>query len=271
MTERLVPDPHTPGAFQVQFGPTAQSYVDPSDPERLEFEYVQRIAEALDATVLRRPDEHRVRVVHLGGAGLTIPRWVEARRPHTAQIVCEPDADLTEEVRRKLPLPRNSGIKVRAVGGREGIEAMPPDYADAVVLDAFAGAQVPAELATAEFLDAVALRLRSGGLFAANVTDKAPFYWAKRFVGGVLERWPSVAVSAEPATWKGRRFGNLVVLGSTATLPVTTLQDAARTSVFAYRLSHGRELRRWTGGAQPWTDADAEPSPPPPGGASWFS
>ena len=269
--ERLQPDPFTPGAFRVMFGGTAQSYVDPSDPERLEFEYVQRLCEALGATVLARPDGERVRVIHLGGAGMTIPRWVETRRPHTAQIVCEPDADLVAEVRRKVPLPRLSGIKIREVGGREGLAAMPVDYADAVVLDAYADAHVPAELTTGEFLDEASSRLRQGGLFAANVTDKAPFYWAKRFVGGVAERWASVAVSAEAAVWKGRRFGNLVVLASNAPLPTDDLARTAARAVFPYRVMAGRELRRWIGGAQAWSDADASSSPEPPGGKGWFS
>lgn len=271
MTDRLRPDPFTPGAFRVQFGDTAQSYVDPADPGRLEFEYVQRLCEALEHTLLTRPDAERLRVVHIGGAGMTIPRWVEHRRPHTAQIVLEPDADLVAEVRRKLPLPRGSGIKVREVGGREGVAAMPADYADGIILDAYADAHVPAELTTAEFLDAVAATLRPGGLFAANVTDKAPFFWARRFVAGVAGRWASVVASAEPAVWKGRRFGNLVVLASAAPLPEDELERAARRSAFSYRLLAGRELRRWLGGAQPWSDADAAPSPEPPGGRSWFS
>jgi len=271
MSDRLAPDAGTPGAFSVLFGDTAQSYVDPADPNRLEFEYVQRLTEALDATVLGRPSEVRLRVVHIGGAGMTIPRWVEARRPHTAQLVLEPDADLTAEVRRKLPLGRGSGIKVREVGGREGIAAMPPDYADAVILDAFADAHVPAELTTGEFLDEARARLRPGGLFAANVTDKAPFYWAKRFVGGVAGRWASVLVSAEPAVWKGRRFGNLIVLAAQAPLPLDVLERTAARAAFPYRYLAGRELCRWIGGAQQWSDADAQPSPEPPGGKSWFS
>ncbi len=271
MTDRLHPDPFTPGAFRVLFGDTAQSYVDPADPERLEFEYVQRLCEALAATVLDRPLEERLRVIHVGGGGLTIPRWVEHRRPRTAQIVLEPDADLTAEVRRKLPLPRQSGIKVRQAGGREGLAEMPPDYADAVILDAYADAHVPPELTTEEFLDDVVARLRPRGLFAANVTDRAPFGWAKRFVAGVTARWASVLVSAEPATWKGRRFGNLVVLASGAPLPADTLDRQARQAAFPYRIVAGRELRRWLGGAQPWSDADATGSPEPPGGSSWYS
>lgn len=126
MAARVEADPFNPGAFRVMAGDTAQSWVDPADPLRLEFEYVQRICEALDATVLARPADERVRVVHLGGAGLTIPRYVAARRPRTAQIVCEPDADLIEEVRRVMPLPKQSGIKVRTIDGRAGLAAMPP-------------------------------------------------------------------------------------------------------------------------------------------------
>lgn len=271
MADRLVPDPFTPGAFKVMFGDTAQSYVDPGDPLRLEFEYVQRICEALDETVLSYPDGERIRVVHIGGGGLTIPRWVAARRPQSAQVVLEPDVELSDEVRRKLPLPRHSGIKVRAVGGREGIAAMPPDYADAVILDAYADACVPAELVTSEFLGDVRERLRPGGVFVANVTDKAPFSWTKRFVGGVSERWMSVAVSAESGTWKGRRFGNVVVVASDRALPVDVLADRAHRATFVYRVVAGRELRCWLGGAQAWTDVDAQPSSGPPGGKSWFS
>ena len=91
---RVVPAPDDRRAFMVVSGKTEQSWVDPSDPLRLEFEYVQRIAEVLDVTVLARPDSERVRVIHVGGGGLTLPRYVEARRPHTAQVVMEPDLSL---------------------------------------------------------------------------------------------------------------------------------------------------------------------------------
>ena len=71
---RIEADPFHVGAFTVMAGDTAQSWVVPDDPLHLEFEYVQRICEALDATVLARPEQERLRLVHLGGGGLTIPR-----------------------------------------------------------------------------------------------------------------------------------------------------------------------------------------------------
>ncbi|MFT3875939.1 MAG: fused MFS/spermidine synthase [Propioniciclava sp.] len=270
MPARVEADPFNLGAFRVMAGDTAQSWVDPNDPLRLEFEYVQRICEALDATVLARTPEERVRVVHLGGGGLTIPRYVAARRPGSAQIVCEPDADLIDEVRRLMPLPRHSGIKVRTVDGRGGLAAMPAGYIDALVLDAFDGPRVPASLATAEFFDEVAAKRRPGALFAANVTDKAPFAWARRFVAGVRAVHRHVIVSAEAPVWKGRRYGNLVVVASDAALPTTALSRHAARAAFAYRVLAGREVADWVGGAEPFTDGEPQPSPVPRKG-TWFS
>ncbi|WP_040158321.1 spermidine synthase [Nigerium massiliense] len=270
MSERLVPDPSTPGAFRVMTGPTSQSWVDPADPTRLEFEYVQRIADGLDATVLTADPERRLRVVHIGGGGLSLPRYVEARRPHTAQIVLEPDGDLIEEVRRKLPLPRRTGIKVRITDGRAGLELMPADYADAIILDAFDGSTVPPSLVTDEFFDEVVLRLRPGGVFFFNLADRAPFGWAKRVVGGVAERLRHVHLVAEPAVLKGRRYGNLVVAASASPLPHGDLDDGAHHAVFPQRSLFGRELTRWIGGAQAFTDADAAAAPVPREGGFWF-
>lgn len=270
MTARLEPDPFHAGAFRVMAGDTAQSWVDPTDPYRLEFEYVQRLTEALAATVLDRPAEERVRVVHLGGGGLTIPRWVAAVRPRSAQIVCEPDGDLMEEVRRVIPLPRQSGIKVRVVDGRSGLEAMPPDYVDALVLDAFDGPRVPASLATAEFFDALALRCRPGAVLVANITDRSPFVWSRRFVAGVRQVFSQVMVSAEPAVWKGRRFGNLVVVASSAPLPATSLSRQASRGAFPYRVLAGRDVVAWQAGSLPFTDDEPQDSPVPKKG-TWFS
>ena len=141
----LVEDPARPGAYLVRIGGTDQSYVDLADPLRLEFDYVQRIADVVDEIA---PDGERIRIVHIGGAALTLPRYVTATRPSSAQIVLEPDEELTRLVREHLPLPRQSGIKIRAVDGRAGIAAMRDGFADLVIVDAFAGARVPAELTT---------------------------------------------------------------------------------------------------------------------------
>lgn len=113
----LVPEPGRRDAYTLRVGGAEQSHVDLADPTRLVFEYVQRIADALD---LLRPPPDRLATVHVGGAGLTLARYVAATRPTSRQIVMEPAAALIAYVREHLPLPPRSGIKVRPVDGRTG-------------------------------------------------------------------------------------------------------------------------------------------------------
>lgn len=271
MPDRLVPDDSVPGAFQVKFGATSQSWVDPERPDFLVYEYVNHIAIVLENTLLDAPDDRRLRVIHLGGAGMTVPRWLSWRRPGTAQIVCEPDDELTEEVRRKIPLPPRSGIKVRDVDGRSGVAAMPSDYAEAVIIDAFDGAQVPAELVSVAFLDEAQRIGRRESLVVFNVTDRAPFHWAQRVVAGLRERWRHVAVGAEIPVHKGRRFGNLLLVASEAKLDLDGIRRDSNRLPFGYRWLDGAELDGWCGGALPFTDADTRHSPDPSGSKLWFS
>lgn len=256
----IVPDHIHAGAYLVRSGVTEQSWVDLSDPLRLEFEYVRRIAEALDVTVLARPASERLRVVHVGGGGLSIPRYVAARRPRTAQVVLEPDAALVEQVRARLPLPRDALIRIRTTDGRSGLAAMRDDCADAVVVDAFVGAQVPGDLATLECFQAVAVVLRPGGVLAMNLGDKAPFEWGRRVLAGITKNFAHCALSAEIAVWKGRRYGNLVALAGDAPLPLSTLERTLTRAAFGYRLLAGPQLRSWVGNAEPFTDTDTRAS-----------
>ncbi|MDR1833127.1 MAG: fused MFS/spermidine synthase, partial [Propionibacteriaceae bacterium] len=234
------------------------SYVSP-DPLYLEFEYVQRIAQVLDQAA---PEGERLRVVHVGGAGMTLARYVAATRPTSAQIVLEPDAALTEEVRAAIPLPRNSGVKVRAQDGRTGLAAMPDDYADVIIIDAFAGAQVPGELATLECFRQAARVLVPGGTLAMNMTDSAPFAWSRRTLAGIAAVFGKAGVMAEPTTLKGRRFGNLVAAAGSR-VDFARLERGCALSVFPFRLLRGSALERWIGAAAPFTDADTGPSPDP--------
>lgn len=266
----IVPAADGRNAFVVVNGETEQSFVDLSDPLRLEFEYVQRIAEVLDETVLARQRTQALRVVHVGGGGLTLPRYVQARRPGTAQIVFEPDADLTERVRRELPFAGRVTTKIRAVDGRTGLAEMPSGCADAVVVDAFAGASVPGELATRLFFADGMRLLRDEGVLVMNVTDSAPFAWSKRCIAGIVANAAQVAVIAEVPILKGRRFGNLIVVGG-AVLPLEALSDRLRQAAFPHRLLAGVTLRDWLGGAFPFEATDAQPSPEPNWSKTWFS
>jgi hypothetical protein len=75
-----------------------------------------------------------------------------------------------------------------------------------------------------------------------------------------------VALAASPQVLRGRRFGNLVLLGAdrAGTLPVAELTRRLAADPFAARVVAGADVTRFAAGAAPVTDADAEPSPTPP-------
>lgn len=263
---RLVPDPDRPGAWVVRVGGADQSWVDPEDPTHLEFDYMERIADHLD---LHRPAGQRMRVVHVGGAGMCLARYVSHTRPTSAQIVLEPDAALTEEVRRVAPLPARSGIKVRPRDGVAGLAEMRDDYADVVIVDAFAGARVPGDLVTLGFIGEVSRVLVADGLVVANLTDSAPLSWTRRVVAGYREVFPQVCVAAESATLKGRRFGNVVVAASRGGLHLDEVRRRCSGAAFPFRLLHGAALDRFVAGHTGFVEP--QDSPGPPDGRTFFS
>jgi spermidine synthase len=242
----LIRDPARVNAYTLRIGGTDQSYVDLDDPSNLEFDYVQRIADLID--VLAPPAE-RIRAVHVGGAAMAIPRYLATTRPRSAQVVLEPDAALTAWVREWLPLPRQSGIKVRTTDGLAGVAELPDGYADLVVVDAFLGARVPAELTTVEFFADVARVVAPRGVLAINLTDRGPFGYGRRVAAGLLEAFAQVLWSAEPSTMRGRRFGNVILAASALPLPVLDYAQRAGSGPYPYRVLTGSRLTQLVAGA----------------------
>jgi hypothetical protein len=76
-----------------------------------------------------------------------------------------------------------------------------------------------------------------------------------------------LALIAEPAVLRGRRFGNTVLVASHEELDIAALARRAAADAFPARVEHGAQLRRFTGSAKPVRDEDAVPSPEPPGGS----
>lgn len=220
-----------------------QSAVHLTDPTRLVFDYMRRIGDVLD-----RLPEGPLRVLHVGGAAMTLPRYVHATRPRSSQIVLEPDVDTIETVRAEAPLPPRSGIKVRAVDGATGIKAVRDASQDVVILDAFAGTVTPPELLTRAFAEDVRRALAPSGLLLANLVDRPPFGVVRdvvatvRDVGGLDE----VVVGVEPATLKGRRAGNLVVAAG-----AVPQQPFGEPSPLSYRVFTGGAVSDSFGGGTP--------------------
>ncbi|MCL2471715.1 MAG: fused MFS/spermidine synthase [Propionibacteriaceae bacterium] len=264
---RLVPDRSRPGSWIVRVGGADQSYIDTRDPTYLEFDYAQQIAFVIEDAF---PPRARITAIHVGGAGMTIPRYIAYTRPTSGQIVFEPDATLTEAVREVAPLPRNSGIKVRPVDGRKGLAEIPDDYADLIVIDAFAGASVPPDLGTTQWFADVRRVLNPPGTLAMNITGYATAEYTPRILATIMTQFSPVTIGAEPSAWKGRHFGNFVIAAGPGADPFQW-EQRSRGNPFPYRLLYGLELDRWVGAARPFTDDDSQASPQPPWGLTFFS
>ncbi len=244
-----------------------QSAVDLEHPERLDFEYVQHLALCIDTLA----PEGSLRVTHVGGAGLTLARWVQATRPGSPQVVLEPDAALTEAVRRELPLPRGHRIRVRPVDGLAGVAALRDDSADVVVVDAYAAGRVPPELSSIEWFADIGRVLVPGGLLVANVADEPGMRYAARVAASARTALGHVALVGLHEVLKGKRFGNLVLVGSTGPLDLWTLRRATASAALPTGVLSWDELERRRPGAQPFSAAegDTASSPEPPERGAW--
>lgn len=245
-----------------------QSYVQPADPAFLAFEYVQQLACCLDAWTPSPPAP--LAISHIGGAALTLPRYVQHTRPGSPQIVLEPDAALTERMREQLPLPRGHRIRVRAQGGRQGVALFKSAAADVLVLDAYAHGCLPSELTTAQALRDQARALRPGGLWLANLADEP----GRRFVArvsatAVLAGLGHQVLVATHDVLRGRRFGNTVLCASAKPLPRDEIRRHLLRSPFPSGLLGPDRVESLRSGARPLTDSDPQASPAPPEPDRW--
>lgn len=263
-TARLLPDVDRDRAWLLTVDGSPQSYVDLDDPEYLEFEYVQRLAHVVD---LAGEPGAPLDAVHLGGGALTLPRYLAATRPGSRQDVAEADRGLIELVREQLPLPEAAGITVHGTDARGWLEQAPEASADLLIADVFGGARVPAHLTSLEYARAAGRVLRAGGIYAANLADSAPFGFLRPQLANVAEVFDEIALIAEPAVLRGRRFGNVVLVASRSPLGIAQLTRLCAADAFPARVAHGTALGRLVGGAEPVRDADAVASPEPPDGS----
>ncbi|HEY4267041.1 MAG TPA: fused MFS/spermidine synthase [Galbitalea sp.] len=259
----IEPDRWVQGAFTLVVDGTPQSHVNLDDPSQLFFEYVQRIGHVIDQ--LGMPGEP-LTAIHLGAGALTLPRYVEATRPGSRQQVLELETELVELVRAELPLPRGASIRIRYGDARELVGKLPAGIvgtADLVVVDVFSGARTPAHVTSVEFYREVAALLKPDGVIAINVADGPGLKFARGQAATVKAVFDDVAALAETQVLKGRRFGNVVLIGSRAALPLDWMPRLLAGGPHPSKVVHGSELRDWIAGAPITTDATAIPSPPP--------
>lgn len=262
-TATITPDRWVTGAYTLTVDGTPQSHVNLDDPSQLFFEYVQRMGHVIDR--IGEPGEP-ITALHLGAGALTIPRYVEATRPGSRQQVVELEPDLVEFVRERLPWSPRASIRVRHGDAREVLGRLPGGLrgsVDLLVVDVFSGARTPRHVTSVEFYREAIGMLSARGILVANVADGPGLAFARGQVATLSSLLPEVAVLAETQILKGRRFGNLVLVGSKTELPFDWMPRILAAGPHPSTIVAGAELREFIGGAAVVTDETATGSPAP--------
>jgi predicted O-methyltransferase YrrM len=220
------------------------SYVDLADAKHLEFDYLRRMRDLVRATGARR-------VVHVGGAGCALARALAAERPEDRQEVIEVDPAVVEVAREHLGLRRAPGLRVRVGDGRAVLAGRADGSADAVLIDAFVGAQVPHHLVTVEALRDLA---RVAGLVAVNVVDTRGMPGATAIAAGLCDAFPFALALGAPGVLAKRRGGNVVLAGTRALPALDRLRTAAAADRSPATVLGPGEMAAFAGGAPPWRD-----------------
>ncbi|MFJ9538925.1 spermidine synthase [Streptomyces sp. NPDC101225] len=261
---KLMPDVDRARAWLLTVDGAPQSYVDLDAPEHLEFEYAQRLGHVLDTVA--EPGSP-LDVLHLGGGGLTLPRYLAATRPGSRQDVVEADRALLDLVVKQLPLPDDAGITLHTADARAWLEAAPAGCADVLVADVFGGSRVPAHLTTLAYAREAERVLRDDGVYLANLADAAPFAFLRSQLATFATVFEELVLIAEPAVLRGRRFGNAILVAAHRPVDILALARLTAADAFPARVEHGPGVKHFIADARPVGDEEAVPSPEPPDGA----
>jgi hypothetical protein len=259
----ISPDRWVDGAYTLTVDGTPQSHVNLDDPTQLFFEYVQRMGHVIDQ--LGMPGEP-ITAVHLGAGALTLPRYIDATRPGSRQQVIELESDLVDFVRAELPWSKQASIRVRHGDAREVLGKLPPGLhgtVDLLIVDVFSGARTPAHVTSIEFYRLAVSLLAPTGVVLVNVADGPGLAFARGQAATLADATGHVAALAETQVLKGRRFGNIVLVGSASELPFEWMPRLLSAGPHPSKLVAGTELRDFIAGVPVSTDATATQSPPP--------
>ncbi|AZU01032.1 methyltransferase type 11 [Brevibacterium linens] len=210
-----------------------------SDPQRLDFEYLDWMRRMIDVELPHRT----LRVAHIGAAGCALARALDSARPGSKQTAIDIDAKLLDFARDWFDLPRSPALALRAGDGAVEIGKFRADTLDVLVRDAFDHDSVPTTLQTTKFFASCAAAVKDSGIYLANVPDPGDHRLLKAELRGLGEHFAHLAAATEPAILKGRRRGNVVVLASHSKLDTAGLDRSLRTAASSATFLAGTDLR----------------------------
>jgi spermidine synthase len=248
------PDEDRTQGYALWLDTLRHSYVDLDDPDHLEFTYTAWFGDVIDAVA---PDGEPLRALHIGGAGMTMPRYLRAEHPGSTSTVLELDELLVDVAEQELGFVPGSDIEVVVGDARLSLQDVDDDAYDLVIGDAFGGVAVPWHLATVEVMASIQQRMRDDAVYAMNVLDYGPKGFLKAEVATVGEVFEHVAIMGRADAFgspDASSGGNHVVIASDEPLPLEAIGGANADRRRDDALLHGDALAEFVGDALMLTD-----------------
>ncbi|MDJ0313848.1 fused MFS/spermidine synthase [Arthrobacter sp. H35-D1] len=239
------PDPWHEHAFVLSIDGAEQSQVNLAEPQDVFYEYLRRIANAVD--LLKSPGEP-VAALHLGAGALTLARYIQATRPGSVQHAVELERELLDFVLDKLPLPEGTELSTHVGDAREELAALPSGLKfDVVILDIFSGPDAPAHLACADFYREAAAVLAPEGILAVNVGDEPGFTLVTSQTQALQAAMEQVAAYGTTMLFTRRYPGNIILVGKNGAWPEGWAQALVAAGPHPATVLTGVELDELTG------------------------
>lgn len=152
------------GVRAMHFGTSSrQSAMNLADPDQLELSYTRAMLVAL----LFQDTPRRILLVGLGGGSLA--KYLLRQLPDAMIDVVEKRANVAKVAHGWFGLPEDPRLSIHIADGMAFVDKASPDSYDLILVDAYHGYGMAAEIAQHAFYQRCALLLAVGGVLATNL------------------------------------------------------------------------------------------------------
>lgn len=243
---RIVADQDRPGGRSLILDRVRHAHVDLDDPAHLELRYAQLFGAVMDSL-----PPGPIEVLHVGGGGFSMARYVSATRPGSGNTVLEIDEGLVAIAEQELGLADARNLDIRIGDARLELPRLGPDDFDLIIGDAFGGDVVPWHLTTTEAVADYDRILRDGGIYVLNLIDGGGNRFARAQMRTLAQHFDHVGVFLPPGDDSAppdRRARNQIIIASDSPFPNFDVEPGVG------RLLTGQEATDYVGDATLLTD-----------------
>lgn len=240
---RVVPDQDRPGGRSLILDQVRHAHVDVDDPTHLEVRYAKVLGSVVDAMT-----PGPIEVLHVGGGGFSLPRYVSATRPGSVNTVLEIDEGLVAIAEAELDLASVENLELHIGDARLELPDLETDRYDIIIGDAFGGDVVPWHLTTDEAAAHYDRLLTDDGIYVMNLIDGNTNRFGRAQMKTLALHFEHVGVVVPVEQDEPDRRRNLIIVASDMPFPDFELEPGTGQPLF------GQEAEDFIGDAIVLTD-----------------